>query len=296
MTGKLRHKRVILIGILSLIVVALVVAFAVPALAAGWPRAGVNRNFTTVQGKIALLGSNSIEITTTSGTVTLTLDSNTKFSIQGNDWLSSTSLPTTSLVGDSVTAIYNNGQAGTTPVASQVMINMPSQPQVAPGTTQNYNFAFVQGTLAVSATSPYAITITPSTAPSVPLTAPSNPNVTIIYNSSNGAVQRIILNRSGQATTTPTNLPNNTAIVQGTLTVSATSPYAITITPSTAPSVALTAPSAVAILYNNSTGAVQQLMLGRSGQAPFTPNNLPNHRGMNWHGNGQFGSAGPSTQ
>jgi hypothetical protein len=274
------HKRkFILIGIISILVIALVAVFAVPAVAAGFPwgpKAGVNKNVTVVQGTIASLTSTSITITEAGGTsVTLALDSSTNFNIHGTDWIGSADL-----TGKTVTAVYKNGQTGT-PVASQVMINMP---EAAPGIA-NFpaikNFASVKGTLTVAGNT---LTITPD--PSFTQTwNETEPAVTILYNSSTGAIQGLMVNRPGQPPFTPKNPNNKFATVQGTIEVSNSSP-AIIITPNTAPSKNLTAPSnnAVTILYDSSTDTIQGFMMHRPGQGFGKPGNLPNQNGHFRHG------------
>ncbi len=102
-----------------------------------------NRNVTRVTGTIYSVYSNSSGsfITINTGTtsapvyVTLALGNNTNFTIHGVTWLPITGI---SLDGLPVTAVYNNNQAVTPPVASQVMISMPSPPLGPPGTPRNF--------------------------------------------------------------------------------------------------------------------------------------------------------------
>ena len=138
------QRKFIFIGILSILVIALVAVFAIPTIAAGpfpWgPGDGANKNMTSVQGTITAISSDSITI---GGTV-LGLNSSTNFTIHGNSWVGGGSL-----LNEPATASYD--KTVTPPVASQVMINMPTP---APGTGKpqpNKNLGTVQGTLTVPA-------------------------------------------------------------------------------------------------------------------------------------------------
>lgn len=269
------QRKYILIGIISVLVVALVAVFTIPALANGsppWgPRGGGNNNMTVVQGTIADLSSTSITISETGGSsVPLTLNSSTNFNIQGTDWIGYTST-STPLVGDSVTAMYKNGQSGT-PIASQVMINMPKPPA-------NKNFANIQGNLTVTGGT-INITFTP---PSQTLTAPST--VTVLYNTTSNVIQGLMLNRSGQPTGTPKTPPSkNFSTVQGNVTIASGSITIVTTATGLATSPA--SGETVTILYNSSTGAVQGIMLPRSGQPFNMPMGRPNQNGGNKFGHG----------
>jgi len=147
MIAKLKRKSVI-IGIIAFIVVALAVALAVPAFAAGGtpssPPGPQGKNFTTVQGTITSIGSGKIVIATTGtpGSVTLSMDDSTNLSVHGGVWSNLSELN-----GKPVTAIYKNNQTGT-PVASQIMINMP-KPIASARPPVDSNIARIQGILKV---------------------------------------------------------------------------------------------------------------------------------------------------
>ncbi len=199
MIAKLKRKPV-LIGIISLIVVALVVGFTIPAMAAVSPPrtsgAGGNKNTTVVRGTITSLGSTSITITPTSGSaVTLTLNSSTNFNIHGNNWLTSASL-----VGDSVTATYN--QTVTPLVASQVMINMPAATPNTRNPPTNSNSARAQGTISTLGT---------TTGSTISVTLTSNATGTF---TSGQTVSVVATPTSGTPRTTP---GSNFARAQGTI-------------------------------------------------------------------------------
>jgi hypothetical protein len=203
-----------------------------PGQVGGTPRTLSNQNFATEQGTLAVTSSGIITIIPPSGSATLAVPTN-----------------------PAVNIVYNSTQ-----IIQGIMLGSSGYVGGTPRTQSNRNFATEPGTLtAVSGTS---IAITPSNS-SVALVAPSNATtVTIIYSSSNGALQGIMLNRSGQAGGIPrTRLNQNFATEQGTLAVSGNS---IAITP--IGSIVLTLPSntAVTILYNNSTGAVQGIILNMS--------------------------------
>lgn len=190
MIAKLKRKAVI-IGFLCTIAVILIAVFAVPAIAANAPsqKADVNRGITTVQGTIAGINSSSITIKTSgnpSSLVTLGLTDKTNFNIHGNAWLNSASL-----VGNNVTAVYENNQTVTPPIASQVSINIPAlapipapvtpgiKPQVpGPLLPTVRNIATVQGALKVN--SEGTIMITPARGDQVgPLKITDNTSVDI---------------------------------------------------------------------------------------------------------------------
>jgi hypothetical protein len=275
------QRKFILIGIISVLVIALVAVFAVPAVAAGFPwgpKAGVNKNVTVVHGTITGLTSTSITITEADGTsVTLALDSSTNFNIHGTDWIGSADLS-----GKPVTAVYKHGQTGV-PVAGQVMIDMPEAAPKIANPPAIKNFASVQGSLSVNPDGTITITITPGSTISPDLNASSDQTVTIIYNSSsNNVIKGLILNRPGQPDLTPKGLPNvNIATVQGSMTVD--SGGNIVITPTGG--VTLSIPSSglkVNIIYNSSTGTVEGLMMPRLGQGfSGTPKSAPFRFGHN---------------
>lgn len=261
-------RKFILIGVVSIVVIALLAVFTVPAMAAGrsWgPGAGIKSNITRVQGTIASLTSSQIQITTTSSnsstnSVTLAIGTNTNFTIHGNGWLTSVSL-----VGDSVSAVYNNNQKVTPPVASQVIINMPNPPSSGPGGTGNHNFSTIQGTLSLGTSNDLIITPTNST--SIVLTALTNPVVNVLYNSTSGTIQRIMLSRTGQTTTTSANLPSGIAIIQGNLSVGTSNVLTISLTSTPTVPLVLPTDTTVTILYNsNSSNVIQSLMMGEPGQ------------------------------
>jgi len=52
----------------------------------------------------------------------------------------------------------------------------------------------------------------------------------------------------------------------------------------------------VEILYDSTTGAVQGLMLNRSGQGLAAPNAMPNQNGKNWNGHRFLGKSGSTGQ
>ena len=285
MLARLRSKKAILIGGISLIILALVVVFAVPAFAAGplsfhWGSGSrPNENTTTVQGTITGInpanGSTLAEIvistnsaSSTPNPVTLALSSDTNFNIHGIGWIGSGSL-----AGDSVTATYDKNQTVTPPIASAVIINMPTPTAGAGNSVPNRNFATVEGTLTGVSNGGMTINITGTVSFSdtaTSLTAP--PTVAIVYNKSTGVIQGLTLPRLDPSTTTTIAphrpLPNIFATVHGTLGNVSNTGMTITIASGAVPgTITLTIPSTptVAIVYNKSTGVIQELMLPRSG-------------------------------
>jgi hypothetical protein len=105
---KVLLDKVLKVGLLLLVVLALATGLAVPTMMAsaagpapGTEYASTNQDATSVQGNIAAISGNSITITPSNGNfpVTLTMDSNTNIDLHGLDSLA---------VGQDVIAVYNN--------------------------------------------------------------------------------------------------------------------------------------------------------------------------------------------
>jgi hypothetical protein len=127
------------------------------------------------------------------------------------------------------------------------------------------NSATITGNLSVSSN---VITITPSTTPSIKLDAAPSQNVTIVYNSSSGIIQGLMLLNPGQTLPMPKNPPaNQFSNVNGTLTVSKN---VTTITPNASPLISLVAPPKAVVkeMYNKTTGVIQGLQLNGQVQLP----------------------------
>jgi citrate lyase gamma subunit len=184
--------------------------------------------------------------------------------------------------------LYDNN----TGVIQGLMLNWSGEFPPVPEKPFCGNMTTVQGTLTVSDS---IITITPGTTPSIALVAPSETEVGILYDNSTGVIQGLMLNWSGEFPPMKEKpFCGNMTTVQGTLTVSDS---IITITPGTTPSIALVAPSEteVGILYDNSTGVIQGLMLNRSDRLSPTPENLPgngDNRCMHGDQRGELGCGG----
>jgi hypothetical protein len=180
--AKLRRKPVI-VGLLSLAVVALLAALAVPsmtALAAGTGGNPPNQNIAHVQGTV----SGTITITPTSGNSVGPLAFN-----------------------GSYTVIYNSQ----TSVAERVTLNIAKPTTGTGGNPPNQNIAHVQGTASGS------ITIAPTSGNSVGPLAFSG-SYTVIYNSQTSVAERVMLNMPRQTPGPGGNLPNhNFKIVRGTI-------------------------------------------------------------------------------
>jgi hypothetical protein len=237
------------------------------------PKAPTNNTFGSVQGTLTAAGN----------IVTVTPNAATPVALNV-------------AAGQMAAILYNK----TTGAVQGLRLSRSGQPSATPKVVPNKNFTNVQGTLALSGN---VITVTANSAPTVALNSASGQMVTILYNSTTGAVQGLMLNRTDYALPTPKVTPNaapkaipnkNFASVQGTLTVAGN---VITVTANTPP-VALTAASGqlVGILYSSTTGAVQGLMLNRSGQGLAAPDALPNHNGKNWNSHGFLGRSGSTGQ
>jgi hypothetical protein len=190
------------------------------------PMTPANQIFAIVQGTLAV-SSNS----------TITITPNTAVTLNAP-------------AGQMVNIAYNKSSG----VVQGLMLVSKAPP--------NQKFATVQGALAVSSNS--TITITPNIG--VTLNAPAGQMVNIIYYKGSGAIQGLMPNLAVPPAATLKTPPNqNFATVKGALAVSSNS--TITITPNIA--VILNAPAGqmVNIVYNKSSGAVQGLILIRSGQA-----------------------------
>ena len=258
------QRKLILIGIPSIIVVALVIVFAIPAIASGsfsfppWGP-GPNKNMTVEHGTITALTPNSIKI---GNYAALSFGPKTSFTIHGTgqSWFSVlVSSDLGSLVGEPATATYNN--TVTPVVASQVMINMPTPGPGKP--PPNKNLASVQGTITSVGVGTIDITFTEPS--SITLGMPTNTAVTILYNTSIPyTIQGLMSTRNGPVPTPP----NNLATVQGEV-QSITPAGTITITftePSSVPLMGTPANKAVNILYNTiSPYSIQGLMSTRPG-------------------------------
>jgi hypothetical protein len=246
------HRKFVLMVILAIIAVALLATLAIPAIAAS-PKGKTTEtphglNVATVQGTLGVAGN----------IITVTANAT-----------SSVALKVTT--GQTVNVIYNSSSGN----IQGLMLNMSSQTLPTPKNPPNNNFAVVQGALTVVGN---VLTITPGASPLVPLIAPSNAKVTIIYNKTTGVVQGLMANTMGRFPFSPKNqLNTNSANLHGTLAVSNN---VITVTANATPSIALkvTAGQTVNVIYNGSSGIIQGLMLNRSGQTLPTPKNPSNNK------------------
>jgi len=329
------RSKFILIGILAILAAALIVALALPAMAAG-PKGGIlgmkDPNIASVQGTLTVTttvitvtatSAPAVTLTAASGQMVTVIYNSTTGAVQGlmlnktNQAIPTPRAPaiktfsslqgTMTAAGNSVTVTLNaattvalkaaDGQTSailynkTTGSVMGLHLSRAGQSSTTAKVGRNKSFGNVQGTLALSGN---VITITAHSAPTIALNAAAGQMVTVIYNSTTGAVQGLVLNRTGQALPTPkanpkANVNKNFATIQGALTVAGN---IITIIPNTTPvALAATAGQTVGIHYNSTTGAVQGLMLSGKG---FGHRTAPNHNGKNGNGHGFFRFFGKS--
>ena len=180
---------------------------------------------------------------------------------------------------ETVIILYNNSSE----TIQAVNVKRNGQYTSPPKNPSSQSFAMATGSLTSNGTT---IAVTSNSA----LPVVSTPEtVTIVYNSTSGTIQSLMINRSGQATSLPKNWSNqNFTSATGSLTSTATN---ITITSSTALPAVSTAET-VNILYNSGSGTIQVVMTKWSGPFTSTPKNMPFQNGKNWNRQGLSGRFG----
>jgi hypothetical protein len=261
---KIKHK-LIKIGIISTLAVALPLAFAVPAMAA-------SKNTVTESSGV---DNNKAKTSSVDGTLSVTSNVIT---------IAPTSSPSKDLTvssdDDTISVIYNTDsgeilglmRVHTTPADS----NGAKTPENN-NNSDNAKMVTVKGTMAVSSN---VITITPDETPSKVLAAPADSQVKISYKTDSGEIQGVALKNFSSSKDNNGN-NSNTATLKGTLSVSGNT-ITITLTDTPAKDLTVSSDNTATVTYNIDTGEIQGLTLG----ANKSPGDHPGFNGMD-SGNGR---------
>jgi len=246
------RNKLILIGILSVVAIALLATMAIPAMAdsfrgknSAMPAISPLANSAMINGTLSVGANSIITITpTTAPVITLT----------------------TNGPSQNVTVVYisNNGT-----IRGLILLN-PGQKFPTPRNPPGNQFSSVNATMTVTNN---ITTITPNTSPSPALVAAPNGMAREVYNKTTGVIQGLMINGMPQPHPGDIKPPlANLGQLTGNLTISGN---ILTVTSKTPPLVGLSISvnQTLNIVYNPANGEVRNFRLLKAGQSNNGPSN-----------------------